>query len=683
MIRYDEEKKLLALETAHDTYLIGLALASPVHLYWGDKIEMRDVDANEFTSHSSFDAEIWRECLEYPVWDGRTFGNTCLRADRPLDLMLEKVCVAGDEAVIHLHEKGGTQLRLIYRVHAKQDVIEKHAEICSGNAPLKLRRFDSGACCLPQMQGRWRAHYTVGSWAGEFRRRDVMLGEGELRLQSTRGMSGPHMNPSLVFTDTQHEEQGTACAAVLGWSGCWQITASGTVFGHTRVTAGFDDTDLSICLNVGDTQTTPPLYLCRSGAGMGGLSRRLHDLERQVLAPSSRMRRVLYNSWEATQFNVNAAEQMALAERAASMGVELFVVDDGWFGGRMNDTAGLGDWTVNADKFPHGLEELITHVKGLGMDFGLWVEPESVNPDSDLYRAHPEWIHRLTDREPMQLRNQYLLDFSRAQVEQFALDMLRGLLVRYRITYLKWDMNRAFTDICEQLTPFVREAHTLAVYRILETLRLEFPDVEIEACSGGGARVDLGMMCRTDQFWPSDNTDPYERLFIQDGCSLCYAPAMTSCWVTDTPACDHRDGCDDLVYKFHVASCGSLGIGADISRFTAAQIAICREQVAAYKRIRHLVQQGDHYRLGSPAKDDVTAVEFCRKDGGECVLLAFIHSQKYGERFPRIRLRGLDPHARYHCEQTGEMSGSTLMHYGVAPKLKGDFDSAMWHFVRV
>lgn len=571
----------------------------------------------------------------------------------------------------------------MYRVFEDCDVVEKHARL-TANAPVRLTRMDSGACLLPHEAKPWTAHYVVGAWAGEFRRRTAKLEEGELRLQSVRGMSGPHMNPFLIAANSEDEETGEAYGVALEWSGCWQITASSTVFGNHRITAGLNDADLICPMERGESLETPPMVLCMSAEGMGALSRRMHDFERGHLKPNRLPRRVLYNSWEATQFDVRADAQMQLAERAARMGVELFVVDDGWFGARHSDRAGLGDWTVNPEKFPNGLEELIDRVHALGMDFGLWVEPESVNPDSDLYRAHPDWIHKLDGREPLTQRNQYLLDFGKPEVERFALDMLRGLLNTYAIRYLKWDMNRAMTDVCESLTPFARERHVLALYRILDALEKEFPDVDIEACSGGGARVDLGMAKRTAQFWVSDNTDPFDRLFIQEGYTLMYAPMMMSCWVTDTPADGRRRGRADWRYKFDAAMCGTLGVGADISKLSDEEMALFTAEIARYKTWRHVVQNGDLYRLQRPSGGNVAATEYVSKDQNEAVLFLFMHSRKCGEVIPRVRLRALREDTRYFCKETGKTyAGKTLMNLGLSAELNGDFDSGVFYFQAV
>lgn len=683
MIHYWKKKQLIELKMANTTYWIGLAFPAPICLYWGAHIDARDVWAfNERDERSSFDSELWRERAEYPVWDGRTFGETALRADKPIFLTIKNVDCNGDVLSITLYdEQSHHQVRLCYVVDAMHDVIVKTAKITAGEEGLTLYRAASGACCpLTSDKPLW-LHYTAGTWAGEFQRRETVLSEGTMKLGSSRGMSGPHLNPALMVTSAVNDAAGMAYAVLLGWSGCWQMTASQSVFRHARVIAGYGGDDFKAVLEAGESLETPPMYLACSGNGITGASQILHNYERDVLAPQGRRCRVLYNSWEATNFDVNVKTQMSLACRAAQMGIELFVVDDGWFGARDNDQAGLGDWTVNPRKFPNGLEELITHVEKLGMDFGLWVEPESVNPDSDLFRAHPNWIHRLQNHEPMMLRGQYLLDFSKPEVEAFALQMLRNLLTKYSISYLKWDMNRPFTDIDEQFNPMSREKHVWALYRILEILKQEYPTVSIETCSGGGARVDLGMIRRTDQFWPSDNTDPFERLLIQEGCSLFYSPALTSCWVTDTPKSAHRAGRNNLLYKFHVAMCGELGVGADISKLTEDEIAVCAEQIAAYKRVRSLILEGDQYRLCVPSRDEQSSVEYVAKDGSECVLFAFLHSQCYGQMTPRVCLRGLKTTARYRCIETNELvGGATLMNFGVQLPLQGDFDSVMRHY---
>lgn len=684
MISQSEDR--IILETEHFSYVISLKEPAPTGLYWGPKIDARDADCVHPTGDwSSFATEMWRSALEFPALDGRTFSTLSLRADRPLFLATTGTEIKGEDLTIRLADpREGLEVELHYRVYPAWDAIERFASVRCGHTAMDIHRLLSASVPLPEEEKPLVAHYVSGCWAGEFRRHHQELGTALLRLESTKGMSGPDSSPFLLLSETMRENEGNAYGVMLGWSGTWVMEARRETLGGGRIAGGWNDTDFRVTLEPGDALKTPPLYLCASMEGVGGLSRMLHDLERQVIARPRHPRKVLYNSWEATTFDVRCSEQMALADRAASMGVELFVIDDGWFGQRNSDRAGLGDWYVNPEKFPHGLEELIDHVHGLGMDFGIWVEPESVNPDSDLFRAHPDWIFRLPDQEPMQLRNQYLLDLGKPDVEQFALDMLRGLMQRYRIDYFKWDMNRPITDCCERMAPMAREKQVLAVYRILETLREEYPALDIEACSGGGGRADIGMISRTDQFWVSDNTDPFDRLRIQDGASLCYAPVYTSCWVTDTPERANRQGRNRLKYKFHVAMMGTLGVGANINLYSEEQMQEAAEMIGQYKQIRHLVHEGNLYRLTPPEKENLRTVEFVSRDRSEFALFAFLHSQDYGNRCPRIRLKGLDPEKLYACQATGECRyGRTLMGIGIQPRLWGDFDSCMLHWKAV
>lgn len=417
------------------------------------------------------------------------------------------------------------------------------------------------------------------------------------------------------------------------------------------------------------------------------MSRKLHRFEGEKVTTTLKPRRVLYNSWEATAFDVNAEEQKRLADKAAMLGVELFVVDDGWFGERNSDTAGLGDWTTNKTKFPKGLEELVNYVNKLGMDFGIWVEPEGVNPDSDLYRAHPEWIYHFDGVEPMQSRNQYVLNISIPAVKQYLFEMLRGLLSENNISFIKWDMNRMITDCGTSGDVNNRELwkrHVDALYDIWRTLKEEFPHVELETCAGGGGRIDLGILKYADECWPSDNTDPYERLFIQEGFSNFYAPKIMMCWVTDTPENAGRAGRKSISYKFHSAMCGGLGIGSNINKLSQEELDQYKRHIEEYKEIRSVIQFGKLYRLLSPRTSNLTGIEYLAKAEDEVVVFAFLHSQKYGNPCPRLKLQGLSEDTCYEIVDSGKRYfGSSLMQIGLPLNLKGDFDSVMLRLRRV
>jgi len=415
----------------------------------------------------------------------------------------------------------------------------------------------------------------------------------------------------------------------------------------------------------------------------------MHRFEREQIFPGglqSRLRPVLYNSWEATTFHVDEPGQKALAEKAAKLGVELFVMDDGWFGARNDDRAGLGDWTVNPQKFPQGLKGLVDRVNGLGMDFGLWVEPEMVNADSDLYRKHPDWVIHFPGRPRSELRNQMVLNLARSDVKEYIFGVLDKLAGEYNIRYFKWDMNRAVSEpgwpdagAVDQRKLWVDYVRNL--YEIIDRLRARHPKLEIESCSGGGGRIDLGILQRVEEVWPSDNTEAFDRLRIQEGFSMAYAPKIMSAWVTDVPNMNGRSA--PLIFRFLTAMQGALGVGANLNKWTDQDSATATRMIALYKRVRETVQTGDLYRLVSPRANDVTANQYVAADGSQAVLFAFRHTQQYNTAPPAIRLRGLDEKALYRVEATDgklverqqQLSGAYLMRVGLNVNLRADYDA--------
>jgi alpha-galactosidase len=419
----------------------------------------------------------------------------------------------------------------------------------------------------------------------------------------------------------------------------------------------------------------------------------MHRFQREKILPGGSkapLRPVLYNSWEATEFAVDAPGQIALAEKAATIGVERFVMDDGWFGARNSDKAGLGDWTVNRTKFPDGLKPLIDKVRGLGMEFGLWVEPEMVNPDSDLYRAHPDWAINFPTRPRTEGRNQLMLNLARNDVRDHLLKVLDELVSQNDIAFLKWDHNRNWSEpgwpeqpVEDQQKIYVEFVRNL--YWILAELRRRHPKLEIESCSGGGGRVDLGIMALTDQVWPSDNTDPYDRLTIQDGFSHAYAPSTMMCWVTDSPNWVNKRT-TSLEYRFLSSMQGGLGIGANLNHWKDEDFATAKRLVGEYKTIRQTVQRGDLYRLISPRDgSERSATLSVSPDRKQAVLFAFVHSTTKLDPLPRIQPRGLDPKATYRLRTMAGManpetpvqaSGTYWMEYGLDVALRGDFQAA-------
>jgi alpha-galactosidase len=378
---------------------------------------------------------------------------------------------------------------------------------------------------------------------------------------------------------------------------------------------------------------------------------------------------------------------MKLVEKAAELGIEVFVLDDGWFGARNNDYTGLGDWSVNPEKFPRGLTPLIEHVNALGMRFGLWVEPEMVNPDSDLYRTHPDWVYHFRHRSRTEGRNQLVLNLARQDVRDWMFATLNILLSEHNIEFIKWDMNRSISE-----PGWAEEAgrnpervwldHVRNLYWVIDELRSCHPHVAFESCAGGGGRVDLGILSRVEQVWPSDNTDALDRLCIQEGFSYAYTPRVTMCWVTDCPNFVTKRMVP-LPYRFHVAMSGALGIGGDLSRWTPQELDEARNLIALYKRVRSTIQNGLLYRLRSPRTGRIAASQYVAQDGSEVVVFAWGHSQQFGEAQVSLRLHGLEEEAHYADDKNGvTYSGAYLAQKGLPVNLVGDYDSHMVHLFR-
>lgn len=575
------------------------------------------------------------------------------------------------------------KVELHYRVYEEENVIEKRRTVYNfGDEEIVLERLHSGECSLTGKD--WKLKNFNGMWNSDFDEYEQSLNGGKHVLESLRGASGHVANPSFIVFRDAGETHGEVFYGALGWSGNFKIVLEQTPYGFLNILAGVSDTDFEWKLKAGEKLETPPLYIGYSHEGFEGMSNTMARFARRHVMPFSRADRelpVLYNSWEATYFNVGEEAQGALVEKAAKLGVELFVMDDGWFGQRKDDHAGLGDWYVNKEKFPHGLKPLIDKVKRSGMRFGLWIEPEMVNPDSDLYRLHPDWVYRYSRRPVMEGRYQYMLDLTRRDVQDYILTQISRLLDENEISYIKWDMNRGMSEAGSSLLKpseykSIWYRHTQAFYGLIRELRRRHPDVEWEACASGGGRVDYGAMEYFDEYWPSDNTDPLDRLSIQEGYSYLYPIKYMRAWVTESGGNGKRNV--PLEFRLHCAMCGALGIGVNLSSCSEDALGQMREQITIYKQIRRLVQFGDLHRLASLGRDGVQAVQY----GGdeEAVMFAFLdHPNRWRTKFT-VKLRGLKASAVYRIEMNGletRYSGAYLMGNGVSVQLDHDYSSCM------
>ncbi|MBV9266042.1 MAG: alpha-galactosidase, partial [Acidobacteriaceae bacterium] len=506
-IRFDTSRKVWLLTTMRSSYAMGVSSTGELqHLYWGGPLwRMDDVPKpGEKRDISSFDPHQMLENEELPGWGGPRYYEPGLKisranGDRDLVLCYESQHTTDNQLDITLKDiRDDIRAVLHYRVYSNVGIISRWATIQNGaKDTITVESAQSATWYMPRGVD-YRLSYLSGRWAAETQLNREPIHEGMKVLESRLGHTGHNFDPWFaVDHGDADEEHGAVWFGALAWSGNWRVTVEQTPYQQVRVTGGFNTFDFSYPLKPGESLETPEFYGGFSADGFGAASRMLHDLERKYIQPGglhARVRSVLYNSWEATEFNVSEEGQRKLVDKAAKLGVELFVIDDGWFGARNTDKAGLGDWVVNPHKFPNGLAPLIKHVNDLGMDFGLWVEPEMVNPDSDLYRAHPDWVMNFPGRPRSELRNQLVLNLARDDVRDHIFSVLDKLASDYNIRYFKWDMNRTFSEPgwpeiapAEQKTLWVKYVWNL--YDIMRRLREKHPHLEIESCTGGGGRV--------------------------------------------------------------------------------------------------------------------------------------------------------------------------------------------------
>jgi alpha-galactosidase len=709
-IQFDPLTQVFRIDAGDTTYALGINEAQQLQsLYWGKSLAPTDhvTPAHSIPGPSSFDLSVSVTPQEFVGWGGGVFTEPDLKISFPdgnRDLAMKYVSysIAGDDLSILMKDiSRSVYVTLRYEADGETGILRRSATIENRTGePLTVEQVAAGTWNLPHGTN-YRLRSLSGRWAGEWNVQEQPINPGKTVLESRRGTTGSEHNPWFAVDreDRNDQDQGDVWFGALGWSGSWRITVEQDPLQQVRVTGGPNTFDFGYLLKPGEKLTTPDFYGGYTGHGIGGASQLLHRFEIDSILPHHpmpKLRPVLYNSWEATGFDVNEAAQIALAEKAASIGVERFVMDDGWFGERANDHAGLGDWYVNPQKFPHGLKPLADKVHALGMDFGLWVEPEMVNPDSELYRKHPDWVLNFPGRPRTEARSQLVLNLARPDVRAYLFGTLDRLLTDNDIAFLKWDYNRNWSEPGWPAAGPNAEKNiyidfTRNFYSLLAELRLKHPNVEIESCSGGGGRVDLGVLAYADEVWPSDNTDAYDRLLIQNGFTYAYAPGIMMAWVTDSPSWVNNRSLS-LEYRFLSSMQGSLGIGANLNKWTAEDFGEAKRMVAAYKSIRETVQRGTLYRLIAPEKGTEQSVtETVSRDCRQVVTFAFLHSSRELHPFPRIYLRGLDEAAEYTISTlAGDLekgtavtaSGAYWMHRGVDVQLRGDFQGAAFLLTR-
>ena len=576
------------------------------------------------------------------------------------------------------------------RVLPEYDMIEKWVTVTNTGkkGSIKIEELLSGSVSLTK-DAYELTHYS-GVWGHEFVPQTTKLTQGTKTIQ-VKDFKSYGTSSFMVRPEGEKDlYTGKVWFGSLSYSGNWRIDFDKSFAGNVQIAGGMNFWDQEINLKPQQSSTTPKMLFGYTEQGSEGVTMSLASYIREKLLPAAhrdQIRPVLYNSWYATTFDVNEEHQLALAKVAKDLGVEMFVIDDGWFRGRVNDKAGLGDWTVDKNKFPNGLQPMIDKINAMGLDFGIWIEPEMVNPNSDLYRAHPDWVFHFPNRQRHEGRNQLILNIAREDVYQYLYKNFHTLLKENNIKFIKWDMNRALTNPGFISAPAdeqraVRIKYVENLYRLIETLRKEFPDVWFENCSGGGGRIDLAMMSRFDFNWASDNTDPVERIFIQDAYLTLFPANTMISWVTHE---DWHQLNPSLEYKFDVCMAGVLGVGYDITKWDDQQKKIATEKIAQYKAIRETVQKGDVFRVVSPYEKNRSVLQYVDKNKKKAVIFAYnmaeypINTIDETQRTLLVKLRGLLPDARYRMDDSNDSySGRYLMDVGISIPLQGAFKSKIF-----
>lgn len=567
----------------------------------------------------------------------------------------------------------GLQIFLVYTIFENYPVITKNVRFTYlGEAYIDLLTALSGCMDLPD--NSYELVKLVGAWSREREIEKESLNHGIYEVYSMRGCSSHQFNPFMALKRKNADENN---GEVLGFSLIYSGSFLGSVevdnYNVTRVIMGIHPNNFTWRLSKGEVFQTPELVMVYSDKGLNEMSQVYHELYRTRLARGiwkEKERPILINSWEAFYFNYNEKELLKLAKKSKDVGIELFVLDDGWFGKRNDATSSLGDWDVNKEKFPKGLREFSRKLKDIGMNFGLWIEPEMFNKESNLYKKHPEWILGEVGKNLSHSRYQYVLDFSKEEVVDYIYEMIAKVMEDSEVNYIKWDMNRSFSEMfsngkgrCDQGK--VEHKYIVGVYDLYERLITRFPNVLFESCASGGARFDPGMLYYAPQGWISDNTDAISRLKIQYGTSLVYPLSSMGSHVSASPNHQsHRKV--PLTTRGNVAYFGTFGYELDLNELTEKELSVVREQIHFMKKYRELIQKGSFYRLCSPFEGNVTAWMVVSKDKKRALVGYYRISQPVNVGFERIKLKGLMSDHEYQVKGYSYTSyGDELMEIGI------------------
>lgn len=721
-ITFNPQTNMFFIEAKNTSYVIKLFKGKFLsHVYWGKRIrefEWTDFDVtygrvfgptpDPHDKSYTFDTML----LEYPAYgnsdfrhpafqvqqeDGSRITNLVYKAHRiydgkpKLEGLPATYVESSDEAQtleIDLYDDLiDLKVTLIYTAFRDYDAIARSVRFENlGKQKLKILRAMSA--CVDFSEGDFELLHLWGAWAREryIERKEII--HGQQIIETSRGGSSHQHNPFIALVRKgANEDYGDVYGFSLVYSGNFAAIVEKDQYNLVRLTMGINPFEFTWVLEPHSSFQTPEVVMVYSDEGLGKMSRTYHKLYRKRLCRGvwrDRRRPVLINNWEATYFNFNEEKLLALAKEAKELGIELFVLDDGWFGKRDDDTSSLGDWFVDKRKLPDGLDGFGKKLNEMGLKFGLWFEPEMVSPDSELYRKHPDWCLQVKGRTLTQSRNQYVLDITREDVRKEILRMMKEILKTAPIEYIKWDMNRPLTEAYSLALPPERQKevfhrYVLGLYQMMEELTTEFPHILFEGCSGGGGRFDPGILYYMPQIWTSDDTDAIERLKIQFGTGIVYPASTMGAHVSIVP--NHQVGrITPMKTRGVVALSGAFGYELDLTKLSSEDKEEIKRQIETYKEIWHIVFEGELFRLISPFEENAAAWMFVTEDKSEAVVF-YVEVLKTPNKHPRrLKLKGLLPDKKYLIKELDTSKfGDELMNLGIfIPEMWGDFNSKMW-----
>ena len=726
-IRFNKENKLFNIESKNTSYVLRvLETGHIVHLYWGRKINSNKIDyiikkrqCGSFLADLDNIDNLHLEAIpqEYP-----SYGNADLRSPAVQIKLSNGTTVTDFRYDSHKIFKGKKKLNGLPATYVENDNEAETLEITLKDELARLRAIlsytifeeynaiarsckiindsDEEVDILRVLSANVDFNnsefdfiHLSGAWARERHIIRTPLRSGGQCVESRRGASSHAQNPFMALVShNANEDYGDVYGFNLIYSGNFLANVEVDMHNNSRAQIGINPFDFTWNLEAREEFQTPEAVLVYSPNGLTGMSHIYHDLYRERLSRGiykDKERPILINNWEATYFDFNNEKIKELANESSKLGIELFVLDDGWFGKRNSDESSLGDWFVNEEKIKGGLNLLASEINEMGMRFGLWFEPEMISPNSKLYEEHPDWCIHIEGRTRSQARNQLILDLSRKEVCDAVIKMLTNILKSAPISYVKWDMNRNMSEIGSPAWPAKKQKevvhrYMLGLYRILENITSDFPNILYESCSGGGGRFDGGMLYYMPQAWTSDDTDAIERLKIQEGTSLVYPPSSMGSHVSAVP--NHQVGrITPLNTRGVVAMAGSFGYELDITKMSNEEKEEVKAQVEFYKNIRAIVQYGDLYRLKSSSNSNEVAWMNLSKDKNK-VVVSYV--KKYGEAnvLPRrLKLKALEENSLYKLNETGEVfGGDELMYIGLEiGELFNDYQAKIWTLSKI